>query len=142
MEASCAWSIVERASCARASVERYQGQSVPRRPEGNKRGMTLIFAIQTRLPLKLHGPFLGDAQDIIGAERGLDAGCGGSLDKNREIWACALKILRCYGEDARTHARCRADELLRVEDAEGHLTSIRMLNSSTSWSGMRQIEGR
>ena len=49
------------------------------------------------------------------------------MDKDREIWACALAILRRYGEGASAHAGQRADKLLAAGDAEGHRTWIRIL---------------
>lgn len=49
------------------------------------------------------------------------------MNKEREIWACALAILRRYGEGASAHAGQRADELLGSRDAEGHRTWIRIL---------------
>ena len=49
------------------------------------------------------------------------------MDKDREIWACALAILRRYGEEASTHSGQRADELLASGDAEGHRTWIQIL---------------
>jgi hypothetical protein len=46
---------------------------------------------------------------------------------NREIWGCALAILRQYREFASAHAGLRADELLAGGDVEGHHTWIRIL---------------
>lgn len=47
--------------------------------------------------------------------------------EEREIWACALQIMRQYSDAAWFHAAQRADELLADGDEEGCRTWIRIL---------------
>ena len=45
----------------------------------------------------------------------------------KEIWACALQIIRTHGDGAAPHAAMRADELLMAGDHEGSSTWIRIM---------------
>jgi hypothetical protein len=47
---------------------------------------------------------------------------------DREIWACALHLLRQYGDGAALHAAQRADELILASDIDGQRTWLRILN--------------
>jgi len=54
---------------------------------------------------------------------------------DREIWACALHVMKCRGVAAEAHAARRADELLEDGDLAGYrrwnsvAEHIRRLNS-------------
>ena len=45
----------------------------------------------------------------------------------KEIWACALQVMRTHGDGAALHAAMRADELLLAGDHEGSSTWIRIM---------------
>jgi triphosphoribosyl-dephospho-CoA synthetase len=63
------------------------------------------------------------------------------LDKDREIWAGALAILRRYGEGASAYAGRRADELLSAGDTEGHRTWIRILERINQLERDKPVDG-
>ena len=56
---------------------------------------------------------------------------------DREIWACAHRVIRQYGEAAGLHAAQRADDLLEDGDLEGHLTWLRILAGIEVLDGTR-----
>jgi hypothetical protein len=60
---------------------------------------------------------------------------------DREIWQCALLIVKRYGDDAMLEAAARADQLLDEGDVAGCETWHRILNAIERLQATRPAEG-
>jgi len=52
---------------------------------------------------------------------------------DRELWACAQKVIDMHGPDAELHAAFRADELLEAGDIDGQRVWIAILRRIEEW---------
>ena len=52
---------------------------------------------------------------------------------DRELWACAQKVLDMHGTDAELHAALRADELLESGDIDGQRVWLTILARIEEW---------
>lgn len=51
----------------------------------------------------------------------------------RELWACAQKVIDMHGRDAELHAAGRADELLEAGDLDGQRVWKAILARIEAW---------
>lgn len=52
---------------------------------------------------------------------------------DRELWACAQKVIDMHGPDAELHAAMRADQLLDAGDLEGQRVWLAILARIEEW---------
>ncbi len=52
---------------------------------------------------------------------------------DRELWACAQKVIDMHGPDAELHAAMRADELLDAGDIDGQRVWLAILARIDEW---------
>lgn len=52
---------------------------------------------------------------------------------DRDMWACAHKVVAMHGLDAEIHAAMRADELLEAGDIAGQRVWLRILARIEDW---------
>lgn len=57
----------------------------------------------------------------------------GSRISDRELWACAYKIMSMYGSEAQLYASMRADELLSAGDVSGQRVWLAILKRVGLW---------
>lgn len=52
---------------------------------------------------------------------------------DRELWACAQKVIDMHRTDAELHAAMRADELLEAGDVDGQRVWMAILSRIEQW---------
>lgn len=61
------------------------------------------------------------------------------MGPDREIWACASKLMQQHGDKAWLAASSRADALLAAGELEGHRTYLRILDRITQLETLEPV---